>query len=317
MYLGSHDIDDLLTFSVNTKRVDLGSAAAADSAPTYRVYKDESGTAILSGSMALLDDANTVGQYSEQIALSVANGFERGKCYTIRIAATVNSVAGATVRTFQVGAKVDLRYWMGSAPLALASQLVQVHVGALGAGVVSAIQAGLAQASKVLAYFRILARKDTAVATDHATELGEINANTGTGVGTYDPTSDSQEGTRDAAVTITDIVSGVLNAARASYQVADSIGEAIFKLGEAQRSMRIGTVTNTALTPTPTQFELSDVTDATASHWLGRVVLNLTGARQGQFGGKITAYSLVAGRGRFTVDGFIAAPSNADKILVV
>jgi hypothetical protein len=115
MFLGSYDIDDALTFSVNTHRVDTGAAADADSAPTYRVYEDETGTPILTGTMALLDDANTLGQYSEQITLSAANGLERGKCYTIRIAATVNSVAGSTIRQFQVGAKVDVRSIGGDA----------------------------------------------------------------------------------------------------------------------------------------------------------------------------------------------------------
>lgn len=106
-YLGSHDIDDLLTFTAVTSRFDTGAATDADSAPTYRVYEDETSTPILTGSMALLDSSNTAGFYSEQITLSAANGFDRGKCYSIYIAGTVNSVAGATYRTFQVGAKVN------------------------------------------------------------------------------------------------------------------------------------------------------------------------------------------------------------------
>jgi hypothetical protein len=54
-----------------------------------------------------LDDANTVGHYSEQIALSAANGFEKGKTYTIRVRAVVGGVAGCCVRTFQLEAEVD------------------------------------------------------------------------------------------------------------------------------------------------------------------------------------------------------------------
>lgn len=101
-YIGTWQIDDALTFYANTTRIDTGAATDADSVPTYRVYEDETGTPILTGSMALLDSANTAGFYSEQITLSAANGFEVGKCYSIYIAATVNSVAGAAHRTFQV-----------------------------------------------------------------------------------------------------------------------------------------------------------------------------------------------------------------------
>lgn len=102
MYLGRWEVDDLLTFTCNTHTPSTGAAVDADSAPTYRVYEDETGTAILTGTMALLDDANTVGQYSEQITLSAANGFELGKSYSIRISGTVGGAAGATLRSFQV-----------------------------------------------------------------------------------------------------------------------------------------------------------------------------------------------------------------------
>ncbi len=106
-YVGSWKIDDLLTFYVNTQVFATGVATDADAVPAYRVYEDESGTPLLTGNMALLDSANTAGFYSEQITLSAANGFEKGKCYSIYIAATVSSVAGATHRTFQIEAEVD------------------------------------------------------------------------------------------------------------------------------------------------------------------------------------------------------------------
>ena len=51
--------------------------------------------------------------------------------------------------------------------------------------------------AKLLNYVRLTTRKDAAVKTDLATELGEINANTGTGAGAYDPATDSPEAIRD------------------------------------------------------------------------------------------------------------------------
>ena len=109
-YLGSWAIDDVLTFYANTTRFDTGNATDADSVPAYRVYENETGTAILNGTMSLLDSANTAGFYSEQITLSTANGFEAGKQYVIYKAATVNSVAGASSDTFQIGAKANVAY---------------------------------------------------------------------------------------------------------------------------------------------------------------------------------------------------------------
>lgn len=95
-------IDDLLTFTVNTHRVDTGAGTDADAVPSYRVYEDETGTAIGNGNTAKLDDANTVGFYSEQLTLSAANGYEAGKSYSIYVSATVNSVTATQSLNFKV-----------------------------------------------------------------------------------------------------------------------------------------------------------------------------------------------------------------------
>ena len=107
-------IDDTLTFYVNTTRFDTGAATDADSVPSYRVYEGEDATPLLTGTMALLDSANTAGFYSEQITLSTASGFEIGKDYAIYVAATVNSVAGAWSHTFQIAAPVNIAYVNGT-----------------------------------------------------------------------------------------------------------------------------------------------------------------------------------------------------------
>lgn len=104
MNLGRWEIDDFLTFTCNTHDPETGAATDADSVPSYRVYEDETGTPILTGSMALLDSANTAGFYSERIQLTAASGFETGKTYTIYISATVNSTEGTISHSFQVEA---------------------------------------------------------------------------------------------------------------------------------------------------------------------------------------------------------------------
>lgn len=107
MYIGSWKIDDVVTFSVNTHSPTTGGEIDADAVPAYRVYEDETGTPIVTGNMALLDDTNTVGHYSEQITLSAANGFEKGKSYNIRIRGVVGGIAGVATRTLQIEAEVD------------------------------------------------------------------------------------------------------------------------------------------------------------------------------------------------------------------
>lgn len=102
MYLGTWQIDDVLTFYLNTLTAATGAATDASSGPTYRVYEDEASTPILTGTMALLDSTNTAGFYSEQIALTSANGFEVGKQYAIYMEWVVALVTQATHHTFQV-----------------------------------------------------------------------------------------------------------------------------------------------------------------------------------------------------------------------
>lgn len=91
-----------LTFTVTTHDPDTGVLTDADAVPTYRVYEDETAVAILTGNMAILDNANTTGFYSEQIACTSANGFELNKSYNIYIEATVDSDTGGISYGFTV-----------------------------------------------------------------------------------------------------------------------------------------------------------------------------------------------------------------------
>ena len=129
MYLGSWKIDDVLTFTCNTHTPSTGAVTDADAVPTYRVYEDETGTPILTGSTAKLDDAGTTGYYSEQITLSAANGLEKGKTYTIRMSATVGGVAGAMSHTFQIEAEVDANVVSDKTGFDLAADQSAITIG--------------------------------------------------------------------------------------------------------------------------------------------------------------------------------------------
>ena len=101
-------IGNNLVFSICTHDPDTGVLTDADSAPQYRIYEDETATAILTGNMAKLDDANTTGFYTELIACTSGNGFEDGKTYTIYIEATVDSDTGGISYGFTASTFVDL-----------------------------------------------------------------------------------------------------------------------------------------------------------------------------------------------------------------
>ena len=95
------ELEDTLVFSITSHDPDTGVLTDADSAPTYRIYEDETATPILNDVMAKLDDANTTGFYTESITCSAANGFEDGKTYTIYIEATVDSDTGGITYGFK------------------------------------------------------------------------------------------------------------------------------------------------------------------------------------------------------------------------
>jgi len=128
----SWKIDDTYTFTLSVNNA--AGAVDADSAPSYRVYEDEAGTAILTGSMALLDDANTTGYYSEQITLSAANGLEKGKSYNIIMCATVSSVTHCATEAFQMEAEVDSNTVSGTPPDSAGVDILETQVGTAGAG---------------------------------------------------------------------------------------------------------------------------------------------------------------------------------------
>lgn len=77
----------------------------------------------------------------------------------------------------------------------------------------------------------------------------------------------------------------------------------------------VDTVTNTH-TPTTTEFQADDITEATADHYNGRLVIFTSGALDGQ-ATTITDYVAVGGIGQFTVTTMTEAPANDDTFIIV
>lgn len=86
------------------------------------------------------------------------------------------------------------------------------------------------------------------------------------------------------------------------------------RLALSAAEIRPGTVDATAFTPTTTEFECDDVTEAAPDFWNGAIVLFASGALQGQKT-TVSDYSVVAGRGHFTVVAVTSAP--ADNVTFV
>ena len=69
-------------------------------------------------------------------------------------------------------------------------------------------------------------------------------------------------------------------------------------------------------TPTTTEFQCDNITEATADHFNGRIVIFRTGVLVNQ-ATDITSYELVGGIGQFTVTALTEAPSNNDTLVIV
>ena len=77
----------------------------------------------------------------------------------------------------------------------------------------------------------------------------------------------------------------------------------------------VDTVTNTH-TPTTTEFQADDITEATADHFNGRIVIFTSGALINQ-ATDITDYEAVGGIGQITCTALTEAPANNDTFVIV
>ena len=96
----------------------------------------------------------------------------------------------------------------------------------------------------------------------------------------------------------------------------NAVAASASKLSLSASTMIAGTITDAALAPSATVFECSDITDATADHYKGRVILFTSGGliRQAK---AITGYAKVGSNGQFTCTAFTGAPANTDTLIIV
>jgi hypothetical protein len=123
----------------------------------------------------------------------------------------------------------------------------------------------------------------------------KVTIKNGTGTGELSFTSGI------ASVNATQINSSATSAAKLALALAATIN---------------GTVDTAGFAATSSIFETSSITEATADHFVGKIVLWTSGALLYQQA-LITAYSLSSGRGRFTVTTMTDSPANGDAFIVV
>jgi hypothetical protein len=92
-------LGDNLVFDITTHDADTAVLTDADELPTYRIYEENSDTAMLTGSMEKRDDPNTTGRYKKSIAFTTGNGFSAGKTYSILITGVVGGDTGGITYT--------------------------------------------------------------------------------------------------------------------------------------------------------------------------------------------------------------------------
>lgn len=169
---------------------------------------------------------------------------------------------------------------------------------------------------KLLGYFRVALRSDAATATDHATELSEINDNEGSGAGDYDNTTDSLEAgqaehgaTQTAVAALNDptaaaIADAVWDEARSGHTTAGTFGQSFAAVVNGQAAT--GTLSVTQMT--------TNLTEGTNDHYNDRVVVWISGVLAGQ-AAQITDYD--GSTKKLTYTTVTDAPSNGDAFVIV
>lgn len=152
------------------------------------------------------DAAATIAVIAAACNAAVAAGTVGTNAATAATQAAAAASAAASAVTAIAGVQSDTNDIQSRLPAALEGGRIPAELNAATRVKLAADQPDYAPATataltaaltKIRKFFQLSLRKDTAIATDNATELTEINADGGTGVGGYLSTSDSQEAIRD------------------------------------------------------------------------------------------------------------------------
>lgn len=176
-YLGSWKLEDITYVTVQTSSVTTGAATDAETAPTWRMYEDNTATPVTTGSFSTLNAQ--AGFYVAAITLAAAIGYEKGKSYSLRVAATVGAVIGADVHSLQIEAEVDanaVSVTVNANPVALAAGAITAGTITDGAFSSSKFGAGFITAGSITDGALTSAKFGAGFITSGSFSAGAINA---------------------------------------------------------------------------------------------------------------------------------------------
>jgi hypothetical protein len=246
------------------------------------------------------------GQYRLDVADAL---FASGAWYTVLQVTITTSLAAATPKAFRLVARNDLdgvRLGLtalpnaapdaaGGLPISDAGGLdLDAKIGALTYGTANRVNAQVyGMEANVLTATAINADAITAakVAADVTTEI--------------------QSGLATAAALAT--VATVVDAIKV---ITDALGATAAARLALSAGQIIPFTVDTTVAPSTTEFEADDITEATADHYNGRIVIFTSGVLVGQ-ATSISDYALAGGKGHFTVAAMTEAPGNNDTGIIV
>jgi len=97
-----YKLNDNITLGVNVHDPSTGAAASASGSVTFRVYEENGGTPIKTGTLTAQDTGNVTGFYSKTFQILASDGFEQKKDYFARIEAGIGGAIGSTVHKFRI-----------------------------------------------------------------------------------------------------------------------------------------------------------------------------------------------------------------------
>ena len=199
----------------------------------------------------------------------------------------------------------------------VSSWINSVPAGLVGSGWVKAEMSSTAASVITAASFDTGAIDASALATDAVNEIRDSILADSTPFNGADVTAI----VADTNELQTDLANGgrldlLIDAIKVVTDALGSTGATQLSLSANQIiSFTVDTVTNTH-TPTTTEFQADDITEATADHYNGRIIIWTSGDLAGQ-ATRISDYEAVGGIGQFTVVAMTEAPANNDTGIIL
>ena len=265
-------------------------------------------------------DTNTVGTLVLTVAGDATSLPVRHEFYVVE-EAIYDALFGASAAGFDASGRVDVGSWLGNAVTA-SSGNPDVNVETIDdidapATWKTSVNAEVDTALTDIGLDHLLAASVAGTdVTDDSIVAKLVSASATADWDDFVNTTDALQALRDnlataAALTTVDTVVDAIKV------VTDALGAtAAANLKLSAETMVAGTIDDAAFTPTTTEFEADDITEATADHYNGRIVIFTTGALTGQ-ATDITDYSLSGSNGHFTVTAMTEAPANNDTFIVI